>query len=94
VLFHVVNYGLAVLMYTLLGRFLLGMLVAPDSTNYIWRFFRGLTDWAVGAVAFITPGQVHPLLWAPIGAYWCFVLRGAFYLALLAMGVAPRPVTQ
>ena len=33
------NFVLAALMYTLLGRALLGLFVPPDSANYIWRFF-------------------------------------------------------
>ena len=31
-------------MYTLLGRALLGLIVEPDSPNYIWRFFCRITD--------------------------------------------------
>ena len=37
--FHLPNFVLAALMYTLLGRVLLGFLLDPDSPNYIWRFF-------------------------------------------------------
>jgi YggT family protein len=90
VLFHAVNYALAVVMYTLLGRFLLGFMVPPDSPNYIWRFFRRLTDWAIAAVAYVTPGRANPLLLAPVAAFWFFLLRGAFYVAMATMGLAPR----
>ena len=31
-------------MYTMLGRFLLGLMVDADSPNYIWRFFCRITD--------------------------------------------------
>jgi len=37
--YHVPNFVLAALMYTLLGRVLLSLFVEPDSSNYIWRFF-------------------------------------------------------
>ena len=37
--YYVPDYVLAVLMYTLLGRALLGLMVDANSTNYIWRFF-------------------------------------------------------
>ena len=37
-------------MYTLLGRVLLGLIVEPDSTNYIWRFFCRITDPFIAAV--------------------------------------------
>ena len=42
--FHLPNFVLAALMYTLLGRALLGLIVEPDSQNYIWRFFCRFTD--------------------------------------------------
>ena len=42
--FHLPNFVLAALMYTLLGRALLGLIVEPDSSNYIWRFFCRITD--------------------------------------------------
>ena len=37
--YHLPNFLLAALMYTLLGRVLLSLFVDPDSPNYIWRFF-------------------------------------------------------
>ena len=37
--YHLPNFVLAALMYTLLGRAVLGMFVDADSPNYIWRFF-------------------------------------------------------
>ena len=42
--YHLPNFVLAALMYTLLGRALLGLIVEPDSPNYIWRFFCRITD--------------------------------------------------
>jgi len=36
--FHLPNFVLAALMYTLLGRALLSLFLDPDSSNYIWRF--------------------------------------------------------
>ena len=42
--FHLPNFVLAALMYTLLGRAVLGLIVGPDSSNYIWRFFCRITD--------------------------------------------------
>jgi len=53
--FHLPNFILAALMYTLLGRALLGLMVQPESTNYIWRAFCRLTDPVVAIVAFVTP---------------------------------------
>ena len=51
--YHLPNFVLAALMYTLLGRALLGLIVAPDSSNYIWRFFCRLTDPVVAVVALV-----------------------------------------
>ena len=48
--FHLPNFILAALMYTLLGRALLGLIVQPDSSNYIWRFFCRITDPVVARV--------------------------------------------
>ena len=42
--FHLPNFLLAALMYTLLGRAMLGLIVEPNSQNYIWRFFCRITD--------------------------------------------------
>ena len=35
--FHLPNFVLAVVMYTMLARAMLGLFVEHDSTNYIWR---------------------------------------------------------
>ena len=87
--FWIVVYGLAIVAWTCVGRFLLGFFVAPDSQNYIWRVFRLLTDWAVRAAAFITPRIVHPILLTPIAALWLFVARAIISVAMLAAGLAP-----
>ena len=42
-------------MYTLIGRFFLTFIYPPDASNYIWRGFRFVTDWAVAATGFLTP---------------------------------------
>lgn len=70
-----IDYVLAALLYTMLGRFLLGLLVPPDWDNYIWRFFRRLTDPVLKVTARITPGfMVEPLL-PLVAVWWLFVLR-------------------
>ena len=51
--FHLPNFVLAALMYTLLGRALLALIVQPDSSNYIWRFFCLITDPVVALVALV-----------------------------------------
>ena len=62
--FHLPNFVLATLMYTLLGRAMLGLFVDADSPNYIWRFFCRITDPVVAAVSVVTPKAVAPVvLW-------------------------------
>ena len=53
--FWIWAYGLAVVAWTCLGRFMLGFMVPPNSGNYIWRAFRFLTDWAIALIRLITP---------------------------------------
>jgi hypothetical protein len=88
--FHLPNYLLAILIYTLFGRFLLGFVVPPTSGNYIWRWFRRWTDWLIGPVAAITPRVVPGFLLAPVAAFWLIVLRLAFFIAMFEAGLAPR----
>ncbi len=53
--FHIPNFILAAVMYTMLGRLLLGFFVAEDWDNYIWRFFKKVTDPVANLVRLITP---------------------------------------
>jgi uncharacterized protein YggT (Ycf19 family) len=87
--FHLTNYALAVVFYTLFGRFVLSFLVPPDSSNYIWRWFRRLTDWVLAGIARITPRAVAERYLPLVGAFWIGVLRLAFFLVLAKLGLAP-----
>jgi len=89
--FHLPNYAFAVLFYTLIGRFMLGFIVPPDSPNYIYRWFRRLTDWMIRPVDAITPSMIPRGLLAPVAAYWVVVVRVVFFVTLYAAGLAPRP---
>lgn len=77
------NYVLAVLMYTLLGRFVLSFLFAPGSTNYIFRAFERLTDPVVAVVRRITPAAVPHLVLLIFAMIWMLVLRIVFIIATL-----------
>jgi len=88
--YHLPNFVLAALMYTLLGRALLGLIVQPDSSNYIWRFFCRITDPVVAVIAVVTPKAVPPALLWLFGFVWMFWLRVAFHYTLLLLGLAPR----
>lgn len=87
--FHIPNYLAAVVTYTLLGRFLLSLFLAPDSPNYIWRFFRLISDWAVAGARVVTPGYLQPIVLPLVAAFWLFVLRHAYFVLLANAGMAP-----
>ena len=88
--FHLPNYVLAVLMYTLLGRVLLGLVVGSESENYIWRFFCRITDPVVALVSLVTPKAAIPAVVWLFGVVWLFWLRiGLLYLFLI-LGAVPR----
>ena len=87
--YHLPNFVLAALMYTLLGRVVLGMFVDPDSTNYIWRFFCSITDPVVALVAHVTPKAAAPVIVWLFGFVWLFWLRVLLLYGFIVFGVAP-----
>lgn len=88
--FHFPNYAFSVLFWTLIGRFMFAMVLPADSPNFIFRWFRRLTDWLLKPVAFITPSIVPPLALAPVAAFWVAMARVVFFMALYAAGLIPR----
>ena len=89
--FHLPNYLLAALGYTLVARFVLGFFVAPDWNNYIWRFFRRVTDPCLTVAAYITPAQLGDTVFLPvIAAFWTFLLRYLWFFLLSGAGLAPE----
>lgn len=87
--FHLPNYVLAALMYTLLGRFMLTFFMPAGSTNYIWRAFVRLTDPVIRLFAVITPKTVPVMLTILFAFVWLFVIRIAFLRILAEQGLAP-----
>lgn len=88
--FHLPNYAMSVLFYTLFGRFMLGFFLPPDSPNYIYRWFCRLTNWIMRPVAFITPSALPGFLLAPIAAFWIAIARVTFYALMFSAGLTPR----
>jgi uncharacterized protein YggT (Ycf19 family) len=87
--YFVPQYVLAALMWTMAGRFLLGLFVPQDWGNYIWRFFRRLTDPVIAAVGRITPSfMIEPLL-PLVALWWLLVLRIGFEVLMTALGLRP-----
>ena len=88
--FHLPNFVLAALMYTLLGRVALGLFLDPDSPNYIWRFFCRVTDPVAAAVAVVTPKAAAPVVIWSFGVVWLFWLRVGLLILFTMYGIAPR----
>ncbi len=88
--FQAPNLLLAALMYTLIGRFLLSIVFAPDSEKVIWRVFVTITSPFVGMARVITP-QVVPLnLLVLFTAIWVLLARVALLFAFAGAGVLPK----
>ena len=88
-LFQIPNLLLAALMYTLLGRFLLSLVFAPDSEKVIWRVFKQITDPFVNLVGFVTPRIVPGHLLVLFAALWTLLLRIGLFMGLAASGLRP-----
>jgi hypothetical protein len=88
--FHLPNFVLAALMYTLLGRALLGLIVQPDSSNYIWRFFCRITDPVIAVFALVTPKATAPVVLWLFGVVWLFWLRVGLLYVFLLLGAVPK----
>jgi len=88
--FHLPNFILAALMYTLLGRVLLGLIVGQDSKNYIWRFFCQITDPVVNAISVVTPKACVPVIVWLFGVVWLFWLRVGLLILFAAFGAIPQ----
>ena len=87
--FHIPNFVLAALVYTLLGRFVLGFFVPADWDNYIWRAFTRLTDPVLLAVGYVTPAVVPHRVIVLFSVLWLTLARVALALILAAMGLLP-----
>lgn len=87
--FHLPNYLLAALMYSVLGRLILTFFFGPESRNYIFRAFVRLTDPFVRLTALVTPLAVpHPVTLV-FTFFWLGIARFALMLSLLGAGFSP-----
>ena len=87
--FHIPNYLLAVLMYSLIARFILSFAFAADSRNYIFRAFVRLTDPVLALVRPITPRAVPQLVIVLFSVIWLVVARFALLAGFAIAGLAP-----
>lgn len=87
--FHLPNFVLAALMYTMLGRFVLSFIFEPESTNYIWRAFVWLTEPVLRAVRFVTPLAVPHMLVLLFASVWLLAARVALLILFASVGQMP-----
>ena len=88
--FHVPNYLLAALMYSLVARFILSFAFAADSPNYIFRAFVRLTAPVLAIVRPITPRAVPLPVMVLFSAVWVLIARFGLLVGFAAAGLAPR----
>jgi uncharacterized protein YggT (Ycf19 family) len=86
---HLPNFVLAAIAYTLVGRFVLGLFVPQDWDNYIWRFFRLITDPVVRAVRAITPSAIAGPAIVVFAYLWVMAIRFVFLATMINLGLAP-----
>jgi hypothetical protein len=87
--YHLPNFILAAVMYTMLGRALLALFVVPESKNYIWRAFCRITDPFLAIIAPVTPKGVAPVVLWLFGFVWLFWLRIGLLYVFLIFGLVP-----
>ena len=91
--FQVPNFVLAMVMYTMLGRALLGLFVNPDSKNALWREFCAITDPALKLISAVTPKATVPVVLWLFGFVWMFWLRVLLLLVFFLLGLVGAPQT-
>lgn len=80
----VIDYLLGMVMWTLIGRFGMGIFLPPDSKFFFMRFFVKSTDPLIKLFKPITPGFLVPPL-IPLYVAWFFYMV-RFYLMPWLLG--------
>ena len=87
--FHLPNFIMAAVMYSLLGRIILSFFAPPDWKNYIWRAFVRITDPVVRLVRLITPAVLPDLLVLVFAFFWLMAARLALLALLASLNLLP-----
>jgi uncharacterized protein YggT (Ycf19 family) len=87
--FHLPNFVLAAVMYTMIGRLLLSFFAPPDWKNYIWRAFVRITDPVLRPVRFITPSVLPNLVVLIFAALWLMLIRVGYFALLANLSLLP-----
>lgn len=88
------NMLLSILLYTLIGRYMLSLVFRPQSELVIWRVFCQVTDPILNAVRAITPRIVAPGLVMIFAVFWLIILRVLWLLIAVMYGFLPQVGAQ
>ena len=88
--FHLPNFVLAAVVYTLLGRLALSFFVPPDWKNYIWRAFVTITDPVVKITRLITPQVLPHVVVLIFAVLWLTLLRIGLFALLANLDLLPK----
>jgi hypothetical protein len=84
--YTVTNFVLAMIMYTLMARFILGIFFDASSGMVIWKVFQQVTDPVLRAVRLVTPAVVPFGLVLIFAILWVIALRLLLLLTFIANG--------
>lgn len=87
--FHLPNFALAAIMYSLIGRLILSFFVPPEWRNYIWRAFVKITEPALWLTRRITPEVLPHIVVMIFAILWVMVLRVALFVGFANAGLLP-----
>jgi uncharacterized protein YggT (Ycf19 family) len=87
--FHVPNFVLAAVMYSVVGRLALSLFVAADWKNYIWQALVKVTEPAVKCARFLSPAGVPSIIVLVFTVLWLMLLRIGFFMIMGAYGLLP-----
>jgi len=87
--FHLPNFVLAAVMYSVLGRLVLSFFVAPDWKNYIWRAFVRMTEPVMRLVRHLTPAGVPEPVVLVFAVLWLMLARVLFFMVMGQFGLLP-----
>ena len=87
--FHLPNFFIAGVMYSMLGRIILSFFAPPDWKNYIWRAFVRITDPVVRLVRLITPAVFPDFLVLVFAFFWLMAARLALLALLASLNLLP-----
>ena len=85
--YHLPNLAMAALMYTLMGRYVLGLFFANRPDAVIMRVFANVTDPVLKLVRLITPAIVPGGLVLVFAIVWLMALRLFWFITCVVMGM-------